>query len=388
MRRAVGCGCVPPRAAHSPTFEAAQGAHHRDEEERGGDQPEGARRPPLDRAGGGQRKGEEEQGARQHDEHRHVPEVDGHGVRPDGADEGASGGAAGEPLEGGAGEREERQLRHGEQGQADGGRVEVGEHVGRIEAGCREADEGAERTRREGRSLQPRHPLDVAVGQPEAELLCEQPHEREVEQPQSRDVGGHTQCVDRHDARPQAGERGRWGPPMQAHQQRDERRAAEVDGQEPQRLADAEPRDAHDVGGHAGREQAHETEADGADEHDRRFQQAHGALPHVVGGTLAGGLQAFPVPQRREAAQDEEQRHDLHDPAGGGEPGWGVERILKDRPVGAEADAHHEGVQRHDEDEAGSANEVDGAVATTGCRAIGCADIGLQCCFEAHVSTL
>ncbi|WP_079726392.1 hypothetical protein [Okibacterium fritillariae] len=51
-------------------------------------------------------------------------------------------------------------------------------------------------------------------------------------------------------------------------------------------------------------------------------------------------------------------------------------------------DTHHEGVQRHDEDEAGCAHEVDGVVATTGCRAIGRADIGVQCCFEAHVSTL
>jgi hypothetical protein len=200
--RAVGCGCWPPGVAHRPALEAAQGVHHRDEEERGGDQPEGARRPPLAGAGRGQRKGEEEQGARQHDEHRHVPEVDGHGVRPDDTDECARSRAAGEPLEGGAGEREERELRHGEQGQADGGRVQVGEHVGRVEAGCREADECAERTRREGRASQPRHPLDVAVGQPEAELLREQPHERQVEQPESRDVGGHPQRVDRHDARP------------------------------------------------------------------------------------------------------------------------------------------------------------------------------------------
>jgi len=91
---------------------------------------------------------------------------------------------------------------------------------------------------------------------------------------------------------------------------------------------------------------------------------------------LAGGLQAFPVPQRREAAQDEEQRHDLHDPAGGGEPGLGVEGVLEDRPVDAEADSHHEGVQRHDEDEARGANEVDGAVTAT------------FCCSNAHVSTL
>jgi hypothetical protein len=163
---------------------------------------------------------------------------------------------------------------------------------------------------------------------------------------------------------------------MRAHQQRNERRAAEVDGQEPQGLTDAEPRDAHDLGGNTGREQAHEAEADGADEHDRRFQQAHRAFAHIVGGALAGGPQAFPVPQRREAAQDEEQRHDLHDPAGRGEPGLGVERVLEDRPVGAHADAHHEGVQRHDEDEAGRAHEVDGAVATT------------SCCSNAHVSTL
>jgi len=153
---------------------------------------------------------------------------------------------------------------------------------------------------------------------------------------------------------------------MCAHQQRDERRAAEVDGQEPQRLADAEPRDAHDLGGHTGHEQADEAEPDGADEHDGGPQQPHGALAHVVGGALAGGLQAFPVPQRRETAQDEEERHDLHDPAGGGEPGLGVEGVLEDRPVGAEADAHHEGVQRHDEDEARGAHEVDGAVAAAG----------------------
>lgn len=151
----MGGGGLPPGVAHRPALETAEGAHNGDEEERGGEQPQGTRRPPFGRAGRGQRQGEEEQGARQHDEHRHVPEVDGHGVRSDGADERAKGRAAGEPLEAGAGEREERELRHGEQGQADGGRVEVGEHVGRVEAGCREADERAERTRREGRSLQP-----------------------------------------------------------------------------------------------------------------------------------------------------------------------------------------------------------------------------------------
>lgn len=370
LRRVVRCGCLSPGAAHRPAhrsaFEAAHGTHHGDEQERRGDQPQGTRRPPLGGARGGQRKRKEQQDARQDDEHRHVPEVDGHGVRSDGADEGARGRAAGQPLEAGPGQREEGELRHGQEGQADGGRVQVGEHIGRVEAGCREAGERGEGTRRESPAVQPRHPLDVAVGQPEAELLREQPHERQVEQPEGLDVGGRPQHVDRHDARPQADERRRGGPSMRAHQQRDERRTAEVDGQEPERLADAEPGDAHDLGGHTGREQPHQADADGADEHDRRFRQPHGALAHVIGGALAGSLQAFPVPQRREASQDEEEGHDLDDPAGGGEPGLGVEGVLEDGPVGAEADAHHEGVQRHDEDQARGAHEVDRAVAAAG----------------------
>jgi hypothetical protein len=77
---------------------------------------------------------------------------------------------------------------------------------------------------------------------------------------------------------------------------------------------------------------------------------AIGAVADVVARRLAATGEAAPRTETRETADDEEQRHDLADPRGPGEPRLLLERLRDDeRAVRAGADPDHEQVDHDNE---------------------------------------
>ena len=131
-----------------------------------------------------------------------------------------------------------------------------------------------------------------------------------------------------------------------------------------------------ELGGQAREGEGGESTRDDHHERDRRADEPFEAGADVVGGGRAAGAHRSPVVEAREAAGDEEQRHDLHDPADRPEPGLLLERVLEHRPAGADADAAHHRVQREHRDEQHDADRVDARIAhdarapSSGCRGI------------------
>ncbi len=149
-------------------------------------------------------------------------------------------------------------------------------------------------------------------------------------------------------------------------QERHGSRAQHVDAQEPQRLREPETRDGDDVGRHSHQGERRQQHGSGRDRGQRGRQQAAEPPAEVVAVSATGLPQPRPLSVGGEPAEDEEQRHDLHQPAHRGEERPVLEGVLEHRPVRADGDADHKRVQQDDDREAECTDDVDGAVAADG----------------------
>ena len=141
-------------------------------------------------------------------------------------------------------------------------RVEVLEHVDGV--GSPDGEHGEDRERGPGDAPEraARESVDAAVGEVEAELLHEQPHEEEVQEPDRLDAGRETHHVDGDDRGEQRERCDHPGALVGAQHHRHERRDRDVDAEEPQRLADAEARGRHELGGHSSSSEGDEADRD------------------------------------------------------------------------------------------------------------------------------
>ena len=301
--------------------------------------------------------------ARERDEHGHVPEVDRHRALADAGDQPRGI----HPLHPGPDARarqlEQRQLGDAEHHEAHGRRVEVHEHVDGVRPDHREHGQEREGCRGHRPQRRAREPVDGAVGEVESELLHEQPHEHEVEQPDRVEPGGHAQHVDGDDSGDERERRQHARTFVETYHHRHECRGRQVHAEEPQRLADAVARRRHEVPREPCQREGDECGRDHDDQRDRGADEPFDARPHVVGAARSARTHRPPVVEAREPACDEEQRHDLHDPADRAEPLLAFERVAHDRPLGADAHAHHHGVQCEHGHEEHHADGVDARVA-------------------------
>jgi hypothetical protein len=152
------------------------------------------------------------------------------------------------------------------------------------------------------------------------------------------------------------------GPPrrgfVEMHGNRHQRGEADVDGEEPQRLADAQAGLDEEVGRNS--ELAGHGQPDpGDDDEDRGgYGEAAQSGTQIVGPGSASGTGAPPSGDARVSADDEEQGHDLEEPGRCGESGGRRQRDRRSHSAfGSEHRRAHHRVEDDHDDEAAEAEE-------------------------------
>jgi hypothetical protein len=242
-------------------------------------------------------------------------------------------------------------------------RIEVVEHVARV-AEADEPEQHEVRARADRGDRRGGAPREPAVGDPEAQLLGEEPHEGHVEQGERLEPGGEPQDVAGQRPDGECGER----PPRRAGVERREsgqvRLRERVRREEPDRRRDAEADEPDRDGVDAREVHGQDPDREGGEQCDRWPGQPQDAGPDVVGGRSARGLEPSPGADPREPADHEEQRHDLRDPRQRPDPGRLEQGALDDEPAaGHDRGADHQEVAGDDEHHAEHPHEVHRGVA-------------------------
>ncbi len=308
-----------------------------------------------------------------------MPEVDGHGARCHEVREGGDARASARRAQRAPQEREQGRLSHPDQQKRRRGRVEVLDEVRRVDA---EHETGRECDDRGEADEDPcPHPkgVDAAVCEEEADLLEGQPHRREVEEADGVDPRGGSRDVDRDGGGRERDDRRHGCPVVGREEGGQESLAEQEDPQEPQRLAEPEPRDRDEVIGHPRHRQEGEAEPHRRETDDGGEHEAVDATGHEVDGGATASTGAAVGRRTRETSDHEEQRHDLKHPRDRGEPRCVLRGVGEDRSRLIEGDPDHERVEHHDTDDAECTDEVDAAVA----RCPGRRDRrGVACCLR------
>ena len=272
------------------------------------------------------------------------------------------------------------ELCQAQQSQRGSGRVEIHQHVHRIRPSRHhdheqpQHDDAQQHSPRDPtrttrtRTRTQSHPYAAArphlhppIAQQEPQLLHEQPHEDEVGIPDRRKLRSEPHGVDDHDATAQAEQCHRGPQPMHPHHDRHHRRHTDVDREEPERLGHTQPRLCQKrwIDPEAPRQ------CQSRPHHQDHRRRGESKAPHTTPNELcrrtAPALHTSPVLGGGEASHDEEQRHDLDQPADRSEPLRARQRDLRaEAPVGRPLHTDHEGVQHHHDENARRPHDVHG----------------------------
>ncbi len=342
------------------------------EAERGGrgeddGQPERTARPPFrtrrrrQRRAGGQGPEREDPGHRE--KHGHVPQVHGHRAARDECGERGRARPAGETRDAGAQQRERGSVRDADEQQRRGRRVDVRDEVGGVDAQHERPHERQDRGHEDDGPRVAPEGVDPAIGEEEADLLQHQPDEDEVGEAHPVCAGGCTDPIDQHGRAGEHGHRHQRVALVQAQHHRQQCLAEQEDAQEPQRLAEAVTGRRDQFCGHTAPFEHGEEDPDDGHRDQRGAQQAVQAL----GGEADAVASALPTASQRdgagEAADHEEQRHHLQQPADRRQPPAAVAGVFEHRALRGDGHADHQRMQHDHGDHAPCADEIDGGVA-------------------------
>ncbi len=294
-----------------------------------------------------------------------MPEVDRHGATSDDVGDERDPATRAQPSESFADERQQCRVGDADEEQRRGGRVDVRDEVAGVEAGPPGEHEDDDRPDTGKRPDTPVEGADRTVRQEEPELLERGPDEDEIDESEGVDTRGRAQDVDQHGGGDERHDRPDRGALVGGGERRQQCLTEQEDAEEPERLPEPETGRGDEVGGDTGQRQRREGGSHTADGDDRGEQQAM----EPRGDERRGRRTVRPVASIREQAcepaDDEEERHDLQDPAERGDPGGAITRILEHGAGGGHRHADHHRVQDDDPDDATGTHEVDPAVTCT-----------------------
>jgi len=281
--------------------------------------------------------------------------------------------------------REQTRVHDADEQQGRRRRVDVVDEVGGVQARQERRGQQEKSSEAGGGAHAPAQSIDASVGQEEPELLQRHPHECEVQEAEALEAGRAAQHIDRDRGQRERPDRPVRRAFVRGREKGKQRLAEEEDPQEPQRLAVAEARRRDQIGRDARDREHGERDADDRDREDRGSQQAvQSAGDEVHAGSAA--LPQTPVGEETgEAADDEEQRHDLEEPAERGDPARAVAGVVEHGAGRVDRDADHDGVQEHDAEHAQRPDEVDPGVA--GCARGSRDGDGARCLDDGHESS-
>ena len=255
-------------------------------------------------------------------------------------------------------------LDHPEQDKGTGRWIEVDEHVRAVHAGRDESDQGQQRGHQHEAGDGPAHGAIERIGVEEPKLLNQGPHKQEVQVAEPGHTRDRDQTIDDDDGTGEGCER----PPrrgfVEMHGNRHHSGEADVDGEEPQRLADAQAGLTEEVGRNSELAGHGQPDTGEADEHGDGHSEPAQASTQIIGPGAATGTSAAPAGDACVSADDEEQRHDLEEPRCGSESWSAGQRDGRlHSTIGADHRRAHHRVEDDHDDEAAEAKEIDGPVA-------------------------
>lgn len=232
-----------------------------------------------------------------------------------------------------------------------------------MDAECEAQDQSGDRCDTEDLSGAAREGADTTVCEEEAELLQREPDEREVQESDQLDPGPDARSIHGGAGGDEQADREPGRALVGGDQGGQQHLAEQEDPEEPQRLPEPVARHGHQLLGDPVQQQRGQTRADDGDRDDGRQDQAVDA----GGDETCGRPPAPPRPDERgvpgEAADHEEQRHDLHHPTERSDPRRSLAGVGEEGTGVGDRDPDHHRVQHDDAEYAQRAHQIDPGVA-------------------------